>query len=244
MRLKTFAAAALSAAALLGAAAAQSVSGVSGSDVKAGEDAVEYRFAFSPDNDGREESFTHRFHYQHGFSDALRGRVLVVMGNKGGEPLDVQAVSAEALYQFLESEKTNGWDSAIRVDGILSTVAGKPDRVRIGWHNAFELGKALELRSVLLIGKELGDNHRGGISIESREEVTLKIHPKYRVGVQAFNNYNTTAHIGSFDEQRHQVGPIVKGKLTDHLKLELSALFAISDDPTDVDFRLFLSYGF
>ncbi|NWG93151.1 MAG: hypothetical protein HXY21_11705 [Parvularculaceae bacterium] len=244
MRFKNIVGAALASAVLFGTAAAQSVSGVSGSDVKAGEDVVEYRFAFSPDNDGREESFTHRLHYQHGFDDSLRGRVLVLMGNKGGEALEVQAVSAEALYQFLESEKTNGWDSAIRLDGILSTIDGKPDRVRIGWHNAFELSKALELRSVLLLGKELGDNHRGGLSIETREELTLKIHPKYRVGVQAFNNFNTTAHIGSFDEQRHQVGPIVKGKLTDQVKFELSALFGISDDPTDVDFRFFLSYGF
>lgn len=244
MRFGLIVSAAFASAVALGTAAAQSVSGVSGSDVKAGEDSVEYRFAFTPDNDGREEAYAHRFHYQHGFSDALRGRALILLGNKGGAPLDVQAVSAEALYQFLESEKTNGWDSAIRVDGILSTVDGRPDRVRIGWHNAFELSKALELRAVLLLGKELGDNRRDGISIETREELTLKIHPKYRFGLQAFNNFNTTAHIGSFDEQRHQVGPIIKGKLTDHVKFELSTLFGISDDPTDLDVRLFLSYGF
>jgi hypothetical protein len=224
-------------------ALAQSVSGVSGSEVKAGENTFEYRFAYSPDNDGREEGYTHRFHYQHGFSDSLRGRALVLMGNKGGDAVEVQAVSAEVLYQFLESEKTNGWDSAIRVDGILSTVSGKPDRVRIGWHNSFELSETVELRAVLLLGKELGDNHRAGISIETREELTAKIHPKLRFGVQSFNNFNTTAHIGSFAEQRHQVGPILKGKLTKRVKFEASTLFGISDDPTDIDARLFLSYS-
>ncbi len=234
---------ALALSAIVSPALAQSVSGVSGSDVKDGEDTFEYRFAYSPDNDGREEGYTHRFHYQHGFSDSLRGRALILMGNKGGEPVEVQAVSAEVLYQFLESEQTNGWDSAIRVDGILSTSSGRPDRVRIGWHNAFELSDIFELRAVLLLGKELGDNHRAGVSIETREELTMKIHPKLRVGVQAFDNFNTTSHIGSFDEQRHQVGPVLKGKLTKRLKFEASTLFGISDDPTDIDARLFLSYS-
>lgn len=238
-----FASAATAAIALFGAAQAQSVSGVSGSDVKAGEDTIEYRFAYSPDNDGREEAYTHRFHYQHGFSDSLRGRLLMVMGNKGGDAVEVQSLSAEVLYQFVESEKSGGWDSAIRLDGVVATVDGRPDRIRVGWHNALELSKDWELRTVLLLGKELGDNHRSGLSIETREELTFKIRPKYRLGVQAFNNLNTTGHIGSFDEQRHQVGPILKGKLTDHLKFELSTLFGISDDPTDVDARFFLSYS-
>lgn len=244
MRFGLIVSAAFASAVALGTAAAQSVSGVSGSDVKAGEDSVEYRFAFSPDNDGREEAYAHRFHFQHAFNDSLRGRVLLLMGNRGGEPLDVQSVSAEALYQFLESEETNGWDSAIRVDGVLSTVDGRPDRVRFGWHNAFELSKTLDLRAVLLLGKELGDNRRAGITIETREELTLKVHPKYRVGVQVFSNFNTTSHVGAFDEQRHQLGPVLKGKLTDHLKFELSALLGISDDPTDLDVRFFLTYGF
>jgi hypothetical protein len=230
--------------ALQSAALAQSVSGVSGSDVKAGEDAVEYRFGFSPDNDGREESFAHRFHYLHGFNDGLRGRVIVLTGNRGGEPIKTTSISVEALYQFLESENTNGWDSAIRLEGTLATIDGRPDRIRVGWHNGFELGKNWELRAVLLVGKELGDGRRAGLSLETREEVTVKVHPKLRLGVQAFNNFNTTGHVGSFDEQRHQVGPVFKIKLTDQLKIEASSLFGISDDPTDIDARIFLTYGF
>lgn len=225
-------------------AVAQSVSGVSGSDVKVGEDVFEYRFAFAPDNDGREEAFTHRFHYQHGFNDKWRGRVLLLMGNRGGNALKTQAVSFEVLRQFLESEKTGGWDSAIRTDVVFSTVEGRSNRVRIGWHNSFHLSERLELRAILLLGKEFGDNPRDGVSIETREEVTYKLENGIRVGVQAFNNFNTTAHVGSFDEQRHQVGPVVKGRLGDHLRYEASALFGISDDPTDIDARFFVSYAF
>lgn len=225
-------------------AAAQSVSGVSGSDVKAGEDVFEYRFAFAPDNDGREEAFTHRFHYQHGFSDKWRGRALLLMGNRGGDPLKIQAVSFEVLHQFLESEATGGWDSAIRADVTFSTIDGRSDRVRVGWHNSLQLNDRMELRAILLLGKEFGDNPRDGVSIETREELTFRLENGLRIGLQALNNFNTTAHVGSFDEQRHQVGPVLKGRLGDSIRFEASALFGISDDPTDLDARFFVSYAF
>lgn len=225
-------------------AAAQSTSGVSGSDVRAGETSIEYRFAFSPDNDGRPENFAHRFHVQHSFDGKWRGRALIFISDRDNEAVKVQGVGAEVLYQFLESEKSHGWDSAIRVDATLATVDGRPDRIRAGWHNAFDLGRDWELRAVLLVGGELGDNARDGLSVETREELTVKLSPTLRVGAQAFNNFNTTAHFGSFDEQRHQVGPVLRAKLTKKLKLEASALFGISDDPTDVDVRVFAAYGF
>lgn len=225
-------------------AGAQSVSGVSGSDVKAGEDVFEYRFAFAPDNDGREEAFTHRFHYQHGFSGKWRGRALLLMGNRGGDAVKTQAVGFEVLHQFLESEATGGWDSAIRADVTISTVDGRSDRARIGWHNSIQLSERMELRAILLLGKDFGDNPRDGVSIETREEATYKLNERLRVGIQAFNNFNTTAHVGSFDEQRHQVGPILKGRIGDRVRYEASALFGISDDPTDLDARFFVSYAF
>lgn len=225
-------------------AAAQSVGGVPGSDVKAGEDVFEYRFAFAPDNDGLNEAFAHRFHYQHGFSDKWRGRALLQMGNRGGDPLKIQAVSFEVLHQFLESEATGGWDSAIRADVMIATIDGRSNRVRVGWHNSLQLNDHLDLRAILLLGKEFGDNPRDGISIETREELTCQLKNGMRVGLQAFNNFNTTAHVGSFDEQRHQVGPVLKGRLGDNVRYEASALFGISDDPTDVDARFFVSYAF
>jgi hypothetical protein len=242
--LRGFAAAVGVCLALAAAAAAQGLGKVSGSDVEAGENTLEYRFAFSPDNDGRPEAFAHRFHFQHGFNDALRGRVILFAGNKGGEPFKTTGVGVEALYQFIESEKSGSWDSAIRVEGAIATIDGRPDRIRVGWHNAVELSRSWELRTVFLMGKELGDNHSDGLTLETREELTAKLGSNLRLGVQAFNNFNTTAHIGSFDEQRHQVGPVMQAKLTDHLKLETSVLIGISDDPTDLDARVFLTYGF
>lgn len=229
--------------ALDGAALAQSVSNVSGSDVKAGEDLFEYRFAFSPEDDGKDEGFVHRLHYQHGFSDAWRGRILLTLGKHGADPLKAQIAGVEILHQFKESEDTGGWDSAIRIDGNIPLEDGRPGRARIGWHNSYEFENHVELRGVVLLGHEFGDRAKDGMSIETREEITYKLPSGIKIGAQAFDNYGTTDHFGSFNEQRHQIGPTIKGKIGKHAKYEFSTLFGVSHAASDADFRFFFSYA-
>lgn len=224
-------------------ALAQSVSGVSGADVKAGDNSFEYRAAFSPEDDGKEEGFAHRLHFQHAFDDSWRARVIVVQGKRGPEALTTQSVSVEVLRQFLESEETGGWDSAIRIDGTIPVEDGRPGRARIAWLNGVDLGERWDARANIYFAREFGDLRKGGVSIETREELTYKLDSGIKVGAQMFNSYGTTDHFGSFDDQKHQLGPVVKGKLGKHVKYEFSALFGISRAASDADIRLFVSYA-
>lgn len=224
-------------------ALAQSVSGVSGADVKAGDDSFEYRAAFSPENDGKEEGFAHRLHFQHAFDDSWRARVIVAQGKRGSEALTTQSVSVEILRQFLESEKTGGWDSAIRIDGTIPVEDGRPGRARVAWLNGVEFGERWDARANIYFAREFGDQRKDGVSIETREELTYKLDSGIKVGAQMFNSYGTTDHFGSFDNQKHQLGPVVKGKLGKHVKYEFSTLFGISRAASDADIRLFVSYA-
>lgn len=226
-----------------GAALAQSTSGVSGSEVTAGEHLFDYRFAYSPENDGNDEGFVHRFHYQYGLTERLRGRALITFSKRGAEPLKARIASLEGLYQFKERDGKSGWDSAIRLDGNIPLEADKPGRGRVAWHNQYRFEDGVELRGVLLVGREFGDLARPGASIETREETTFPLKSRVRVGAQMFNVYGTTADFGSFDEQRHQIGPVVKGRLGEHLRYEASALIGVSEAASDADFRLFVSYA-
>ncbi len=228
-------------------ALAQSTSGVSGSDVHAGEDLFDYRFSYSPENDGKDEGFTHRVHYQHGFSESWRARVLLTFGKRGADPLKPRSAGIEILHQFKESEDTGGWDSAIRFDGDIPLRDGAPGRARIAWHNQFAIDEHVQLRGVILVGREFGDRAKDGVTLETREEMTYKLAsdaflPGVRIGAQMFNKYGATAHFGSFDEQKHQLGPVLKGEIGDHVKYEFSTLFGLSHAASDADLRFFLSY--
>ncbi|HBS36349.1 MAG TPA: hypothetical protein DEA50_14930 [Parvularcula sp.] len=222
---------------------AQSTSAVSGSEVTKGEHLFDYRFAYSPENDGQDEGFVHRFHYQYGVSERLRGRALITFSKRCAEPLKARIASLEALYQVKERKGKSGWASAIRLDGNIPLEARKPGRGRIAWHNQYDFENGVELRGVLLVGREFGDRARDGASIESREEATYRLNSDVRIGAQMFNIYGTTAGFGAFDEQRHQIGPVVKGRLGKHLRYEASALAGVSKAASDADFRIFFSYA-
>lgn len=230
-------------AALCAPAFAQSTSSVSGPDVKDGEDLFEYRIAFSPENDGKEEGFAHRLHYQHGFSDSFRGRIFIVQSKRGAEALKTRSITIELQEQFVESEDSGGWDSSFRVEGIIPTEKA-PGRARISWLNGWEIGHHVELRGNIYFNRSFGDNAAKGISLETREEALVRVSPTVKLGAQMFNYYNTTANFGTFDEQRHQAGPIIKGKLGKHVKYEISALVGLSAAASDLDTRLFVSYSF
>ncbi len=239
-----FAAAIIMIVAPSGGAFAQSTSGVSGSDVKEGENLFEYRFSYSPENDGAENGYTHRLHYQHGFSESWRGRILLTMARHDADPLKPTIASIEILHQFKESEDTGGWDSAVRFDGNIPLQDGTPGRARVAWHNQFELDEHFELRGVVLLGHEFGDRAKDGVSIETREEITYKLPSGVRLGAQMFDSYGTTDHFGSFNEQKHQLGPVLKGKVGEHVKYEFSTLFGLSRAASDADIRFFVSYNY
>lgn len=232
------------AGALLAAAPAlaQNTSSVSGSDVKEGARAFEYRAAFAPENDGQPSAFVHRLHYVHAFDGSWQAKIIVTQSERGGAALKTRDVSFEVMRQILESEDTGGWDSAIRFDGRVPTEDDRPGRTRVDWLNSVDFGDGWQARGNIYVGHEIGDLAKDGFTLETREELTRKFENSMRFGVQMFNNFNTTAHLGSFDEQRHQLGPVIKGKLSKHLGYNAGVLFGISDKAPDTDFRLFVTY--
>jgi hypothetical protein len=233
------------AAVLLAAAPAlaQNTSGVSGADVKAGAQEFEYRAAFAPESDGKPSAFAHRLSYKHAFDGSWSAKVIALQSERGGGDLEFRSVSIEVLKQFLESEDTGGWDSAIRVDGLIPTEDNRPGRARAAWLNSVDFGEGWQARGNIYMGREIGDLAKDGFTLETREELTRKLDNGMRIGAQMFNNLNTTAHLGSFDEQRHQIGPVIKGKISKHVGYNAGVLFGISDKAPDTDFRLFITYS-
>jgi len=224
-------------------ASAQNISGVSGADVKAGTREFEYRAAFAPDHDGSPSAFAHRLSYKQAFDDRWSAKIIALQSERGGGDLEFRSVSIEVQRQVLESEATGGWDSAIRVDGLIPTEDDRPGRARAAWLNSVDFGAGWQVRANLYVGREIGDRARDGLTLETREELTRKLAGGVRLGAQMFNDFNTTAHFGSFDEQKHQMGPVIKGELGGGFGYNAGVLFGLSGRAPDADFRLFLSYA-
>jgi len=228
---------------LTGSAAAQNTSGVPGPEITPGEREFAYRLAYAVEDDGAPFAFSHRFHYQETVTDNLRLRLLGSFRDRNGEALDFASVAAEARWQIIESE-THGWDGALIFNVTVPTSDDRPERLRLGFPASIDLTERWQARGVFFTGVEVGEASREGALLEIRAETTYKLANGMRVGAQMFSDFNTTAETGSFDEQHHQLGFVVKGKLSKRLSYETGALFGVSRAASDADLRLFMSYAF
>lgn len=206
-------------------------------DVKAGERSIEYRTSHVPEDGPVDSAFAHRLHIQHAFNDSWRIRLIGTQSGSGGGALSYNYTRLELQHQYLESEQ-HGWDAAIRYELQISDRAGRPDRLRLGWTAKWDLNDHWQLRTNLMLGRQLNENAGSGIFVETRGQLTRRFGDA-RLGLEMFNDLNQTTDFGSFDDQEHQLGPIFKFKLS-KLSVNVSYLFGISDSAPDDNFRVHL----
>lgn len=224
-------------------ATAQSLSTVPHADVPEGESVVDYRAGYSFGGDGRDGAFGQRIHFQRSLDGRWRLRAIVVQGERADGVLATQNVILHVHRQFLESEATGGFDSAIRFDGFIP-IDDRPGRARIVWLNAYEFDRRWQARGDVFLAREIGDRAAEGLLLETRAELSYAATEKVRIGAQIYDNFGSTAGFGPFDAQRHQVGAFIRTRPTRKIGVELGGVFGLSKAAPDADVRLILTYGF
>jgi len=211
-------------------------------DVEAGEHGLEYRFSLQPEHDDEPEVFTHRMHYQRAFSESLRWRLIGTQRSVDNDELEFRYARLELQWQFLEEEQ-HGWDSALRYELQIAEGDDLPHRVRLAWSGKGDVSDEWQLRGNVLVGREFGAESGSGLLLETRAQATYRLDNGTRVGLEMFNDLNTTADMGGFDEQGHQLGPIIKTGLGGW-NVDISYLAGLSDAAPDHDIRLMVVRDF
>ena len=222
-------------------AAWANTSGVFSPDVEEGDRMWEYRTSFEPNDGGQEDVFAHRLHYQHAISGQSRLRLIGLQSDNGGG-LEFRYARLEYQYQYLEHEDA-GWDSALRFELQLAEGDDLPHRFRLAWTGKVDVTDRWQLRANLITGREFHSGADSGILVETRWQATYALGGGTRIGIESFNDLNSTDDFGSFNEQEHQVGPIVKLKVGRGWSMDFSYLFGLSDEAPDENLRMQLKYN-
>ncbi|MEO0450728.1 MAG: hypothetical protein AAFZ74_10475 [Pseudomonadota bacterium] len=217
---------------LSGSALAQGTGTVGNPVIKPGS-SISLAAAIAVEDDA--EGFAHRLDYQRTVADGWRMRAILFFNDRGGA-YRYRRFAAEAMYQFASSE--TGWNSAIQVRARVVDGNDGPDRVRVAWLNRWRLENGPELRLIGLASQEFGDDRSDGLALETRAEATWRLGSDLRAGAQVFNRYNTTEAFGSFETQRHSVGGVVKGSLSETLSYRLNVLGGVSEAAPDFEVRV------
>lgn len=220
------------------ALSALNTSSVFSPDVKAGERAWELRSSYLPDESPAE--WAQRLHYQQAINEAWRWRVIGLFYDPGQGGAEFQYARLEAQWQFRENE-TAGWDSGIRYELQIAENDNTPSRGRVAWTGKWNWGEGWEARANFLLGLQFGERSHDGVLVEHRLQFTGPLAGGWRWGLESFHDFNDSRAFGAFDDQEHQLGPILKGKFGGgQWSVATSWLVGISDNADDHDFRIHL----
>ena len=90
----------------------------------------------------------------------------------------------------------------------------------------------------------------GGVNLESRLQLTRALDfaalnsEDWRIGAELFSEYGDTRDIPEFDQQAHQIGPVVKVSWDNGVYVQSAVRFGITDGSDDSMFKLFIGREF
>jgi hypothetical protein len=221
---------------------ASNTSGVHGPGVKGGDKSMQLRLALSPgDEDGQDDYWGYRLHYQQAFNDKVRGRIILQYRDRN--EFLYEYIRAELLYNFKKKQQNGMWASGVRFE-IRQRRSDNPEQFAVSWTNQWDLTNGIRVRGIISSSWQFGsDKASSNTEIETRASVSKKLDNGLRVGVEMFNDLGRLSDVGSFNDQGHQIGPMIGGTIGD-IKYEFRYLAGVSDGARDHNFGLRFNKSF
>lgn len=223
---------------------AQTTGSVFGPGVTQGDREVEYRLGAEWADAGDTPGLAHRLHLQHGVTDALRWRLIASWDDPADGAFELDHIQGELMWQIVETTPS-GYASALRFDARISEGDNTPHEVGVNWTNQWTLNDQWRVRALVLFDRDVGPNANDDWILETRASLSRRFENGYRLTLESFNELGgLDAGFGGFEDQSHQLGPVLSGPLAYDVDWSAGMLFGLSDAAPDQDLIVRLSRPF
>lgn len=208
-------------------------------DVEKGELKLEEHGAVysGPGEDERRRQ-SHEIEAKYGFTDRWEGIVEGFFRQDIGEDFEARQFELGAQYEIVEREG-DGLGLAFRGIYEFALQGGDPDEILFGPIAKYVWARDSFTTNAFFIG-QLG-NHREIDSLEFKFNWRLKheFNERWAIGVEGYSEIEDLSHAGTWDDQKHRLGPVAYLELDSMPKWEFAAgtLFGASDATSDVTFK-------
>ena len=209
-------------------------------DVEKGELKLEEHGAIysRPGEDERRRQ-SHELEAKYGFTDRWEGIVEATFRQNIGDSLKAHRFEIGAQYEIIERQ-SNGLGLAFRSLYEFALQDGDPDEILFGPLAKYVWGRDSLTVNTFFVG-QIG-NHVDIDSLELKVNWRLKheFGEKFGVGLEGYSEIEDLSHPGSFDEQKHRLGPVAYLEFEDSMpkwEFAAGALFGVSDATSDVTFK-------
>lgn len=224
----------------------QSLTGNVGSAaITAGESAAEIRLGVNDDGDAAA-----RAHYEYAFTDAYQLRVIGTFSQPDDQDWDFRGLTFENWFQWAKESKDGaGFNGGLRL--AYTFIDGNdPDEAALRFTFTDKFADEWEWRANAIAGVELGEDSRSGVDLEARLQLTRALDmaafgtTDWRFGAEVFSEFGNSREIPSFDEQAHQIGPVLKASWDNGIYLQSAIRFGLTTGSDDTMFKLFFGREF
>ena len=188
---------------------------------------------------------SHELEAKYGFTDRWEGIVEATFRQDIGEDFEANRIELGAQYEIVERHG-DGWGLAFRSLYEFALQSGDPGEILFGPIAKYVRGHDSATVNAFFIG-QVGD-HRDIDSLEFKFNWRLKheFNDMWGLGVEGYSDIEDLSHTGTFDEQKHRVGPVAYLELKGMPEWEFAAgaLFGVSDATSDVTFKFDIEVGF
>jgi hypothetical protein len=211
-------------------------------DVHKGELAIEEHGALysGPGEDERRRQ-SHEVEMKYGFTDRWEGIVEGFFRQDIGEEIEAREFELGAQYEIVEREG-DGLGVAFRGIYEFALQDHSPDEILFGPLAKYVRGADSATINTFFVG-QFGD-HREIDSLELKVNWRLKheMNEKWALGVEGFSEIGDLSHAGTFEEQKHRLGPVAYFETGGHdgkpkWEFAAGALFGVSDATSDVTYK-------
>jgi hypothetical protein len=208
-------------------------------DVEKGEFKLEEHGAiYSGPGEAERRRQSHELEAKYGFTDRFEGIVELTARQNIGESLKAHRFELGGQYELVERHG-DGWGLAFRSLYEWALQDGDPDEILFGPLAKYVRGQDSFTINTFFIG-QVG-NHVDIDSLELKVNWRLKheFNETWGVGVEGYSEIGDLSHAGTWDEQKHRVGPVAYLELEGMPEWEFAAgtLFGVSDATSDVTFK-------
>jgi len=224
----------------LGAASASAQFYVRSPDVEKGELKLEEHGAIysGPGEDERRRQ-SHELEVKYGFTDRFEGIAELTARQNIGDSLKWHSFELGGHYEIVERQG-DGWGLAFRSLYEWALQDGDPDEILFGPLAKYVRGHDSFTINTFFIG-QVG-NHVDIDSLELKVNWRLKheFNETWGLGVEGYSEIEDLSHTGTWNEQKHRLGPVAYLEFDDSMpkwEFAAGALFGVSDATSDVTFK-------
>lgn len=200
---------------------------------------LRFGYDFGKTHSDNDRNILVRQQFEYGFTDVYSARLQFVQNRPQYGAWRQKAIGFQNRIEFADEEK-DGWGASVRASYQYQSGRDRHDTVRASCLYLLPDVLGAEFRQNILLQYNIDKNLHEGFTLEFRTQMTAPYSDHMRIGIDVMNIFPSFTHHNIMQNDTHQIGPIIKTKLTDDVSLQTGYRFTTDGKTDSHGFMLYL----